>query len=905
MATLVAHVGIVGHLVLAFLIVGAFAIAANLFAQNGTLLIEKTDTVIIEEAVSVPVPAGPVAEPAPRATETTPARIDSSQLLAAIDLHTRQVLARAETPDADREAAFLAAAENLRGEMKEFSAAGRGSIDPGQLGQLSAQVGLYESAAARLVQLADARRELMTQYWRQFEAMDAQMKTSVDRAWKIFGRVVARESLIQLSRDLDTLRPAPANSSATGNAGQPDMPALAANLSAFAASLDENGGSLARSQGADWVERMTAGHRALVDIHGRIQEADKVLHAAIDSVTAGSASLAQQVRSLRVRAPAARKVSAPPPASSAAMEAPVQAALPPEPAANPAAALPPATMLTVTESPNIRRPLMVWLSVAVLAMLFLLSIVMAVRIVRPVRYLMRATRKLAEGELAIRVSRGGISELDSLAISFNAMAERLEAAHAITVDHQKQLEEKVDERTRQLQHLAEHDPLTELPNRRQLFSQLELALKQAFIAESLVGVMVLDLDNFKNINDSKGHAYGDQVLQCVAHRLEKIVAPFGFSARLGGDEFTVIHSRARSAEEIGDAAQAILHAFQQPLEVDGHNLLISLSIGASFYPTHAQTAEALLRAADAALFRAKALGRNQTNIFSADLLDAAASRFSTEQGLRHAIEDGRFELAFQPEVDLHSFQVRLVEALIRWRLPDGRLASPADFLGVAEDSGLITEISDWVLRSAIEAASNWYHGDWPGVRVAINVSARQLLDASFVNRVEQLLAENRLPPECIEIELTENVLQTGAETIDALRRLRAAGIGIALDDFGAGFSSLASLEQLPLTRVKLDRSLIAGIVDSKRSLAIAGAIIVLCESLGLEITAEGIERREQLGPLLSARSMIVQGYLLSRPVPGKDVKAVVAGMPARMQALFGTDLAPTADEPQSLLMGSG
>jgi EAL domain-containing protein (putative c-di-GMP-specific phosphodiesterase class I) len=208
------------------------------------------------------------------------------------------------------------------------------------------------------------------------------------------------------------------------------------------------------------------------------------------------------------------------------------------------------------------------------------------------------------------------------------------------------------------------------------------------------------------------------------------------------------------------------------------------------------------------------------------------------------MEREEFELVFQPEVDAVTLTTGLVEALLRWRLPDGRLASPAEFLTVAEESGLIMEISDWTLRSAIKAASQWHHGPWPQARVAINLSSRQLLDSRFVDRVMDLLREYRLPPQCIEIELTENVLQTGTATIEVLRCLRANGLAIALDDFGTGYSSLASLEQLPLTRVKLDRTLIASIHTSARSAAIARAIVGLCHSLGLAVTAEGIEWRE-------------------------------------------------------------
>jgi len=273
-------------------------------------------------------------------------------------------------------------------------------------------------------------------------------------------------------------------------------------------------------------------------------------------------------------------------------------------------------------------------------------------------------------------------------------------------------------------------------------------------------------------------------------------------------------------------------------------------------------------------------------MFTRELLEAASAKFTTEQGLRRAIERGEFELVFQPEVSVETLETALVEALIRWRMPDGSYATPGQFLAIAEESGLIMEISDWVLRSAIATASHWHHGTWPEARVAINVSPRQLIDQRFVERLRDLLQEYRLPARCIEIELTETVLQTGAATIETLKCLRAHGVAIALDDFGTGYSSLASLEQLPLTRIKLDRSLIAGIDTSPRSAAIARAIIGLCHGLGLEVTAEGVERREQFALLLGHRAMYLQGYLLAHPVSRDELLPVMADLSRRAEELL-------------------
>jgi len=341
-----------------------------------------------------------------------------------------------------------------------------------------------------------------------------------------------------------------------------------------------------------------------------------------------------------------------------------------------------------------------------------------------------------------------------------------------------------------------------------------------------------------------------------------------------------------NVEGVSTIGWDLVRAFQQPVAVDGRDLMISISVGASLYPNHGSDAEALLRAADAALFRAKALGRSQLTVFSPALFEAASAKFSTEQGLRHALERGEFELMFQPVVNATTLTTALVEALLRWRLPDGRRASPSEFLTIAEESGLIMEISDWVLRSSIETASRWHHGAWPEACVAINLSSRQLLDRRFVDHVMGLLREYRLPAHCIEIELTENVLQTGAATIDVLRQLRAHGMAIALDDFGTGYSSLASLEQLPLTRVKLDRTLIASIHTSARSAAIARAIVGLCHGIGLEVTAEGIECPEQLVLLTDLTPIYLQGYLCAQPVSAERLLPVMAALPYRMASLL-------------------
>lgn len=502
----------------------------------------------------------------------------------------------------------------------------------------------------------------------------------------------------------------------------------------------------------------------------------------------------------------------------------------------------------------------------VVGVALLVSVLLAFSISLPVRRLIVATRQLATGNRLARAPRGGIAELDVLAESFNAMADQISHAEAELRAHQAQLERHVAERTRQLHHLAHHDPLTQLPNRRELSERLASALTRAAETKQQLALLFLDVDNFKSINDTLGHNFGDRVLQGIADRLRPAAGPNGMLARLGGDEFTMLIEDVKSEEEVEAKAAEIVATLQQPLTVDGRILATSASVGASMFPHHADGAEGLLRAADVALFRAKELGRNRFALYRPALYDAAAQRFQLEQSLRAAVEAGDLLLMFQPQVALHTFEVIGLEALLRWRKPDGRIATATEFIHIAEKTGLIHELTDWVLRSATSTAAAWRAQGWHRACVAINVSPPQFFESDFVEHIAKALEVTGLPASALELELTETVFQTGPHTIASLRRLREMGVSIALDDFGIGYSSLTSLEQLPINRVKLDRMLVEGVDSNPRSAAIVRSIIALCHGLGLQVVAEGVERAAQLEFLSHCGPVAVQGYLLAYPV---------------------------------------
>jgi diguanylate cyclase (GGDEF)-like protein len=524
---------------------------------------------------------------------------------------------------------------------------------------------------------------------------------------------------------------------------------------------------------------------------------------------------------------------------------------------------------------------------AVLALLLLVSVLLTASISVPVRRLTAATRRIAAGDRTARAPRGGSAEIDELAESFNAMADRIEHAEAELRAHQAELERNVAQRTRQLHHLAYHDPLTQLPNRRKLAAHLAGALARAG-GQQRLALLFVDVDNFKSINDTLGHSFGDRVLQHIAARLRAATGTNGMLARLGGDEFTVLLENVTSHEQVEAHAAEIVATLQQPLSVDGRVLTTSASVGASLYPDHATDAEGLLRAADVALFRAKELGRNRMTLYSPALYDAAAQRFRLEQSLRRAVENGELLLMYQPQVSLHTFEANAVEALLRWRKPDGRVATASEFIHIAEKTGIIHDLTGWILHAAATTAATWRAEGWHRASVAINVSPPQFFESDFVEHVARTLELTGIPPSALELEITETVVQTGSATIESLRRLRALGVAVALDDFGIGYSSLTSLEQLPITRVKLDRLLVAGVDTNPRSAAIVRSIVALCHGLGLQVVAEGVERSEQLEFLRRCGPISVQGYLLAHPVEASSAASEAQAASARARVVLAS-----------------
>lgn len=428
-------------------------------------------------------------------------------------------------------------------------------------------------------------------------------------------------------------------------------------------------------------------------------------------------------------------------------------------------------------------------------------------------------------------------------------------------------------------HLARHDALTGLPNRLLFRESLERTLAYARPGQ-LLALHCLDLDQFKEVNDTLGHPVGDTLLRAVAERLERSLRETDFVARLGGDEFAVVQTMLDSPDGATDLANRLVKCLKMPFEIDDHHLIIGTSIGIAIAPQDGTDADRLLKSADQALYQAKADGRGVWCFFRPEMDEAMVQRCALESDLRQALQSQQLELFYQPLVDVRSGQCLGCEALLRWRHPTKGLITPDHFIPLAEETGLIRSVGAWVLREACKTAAGWpYH-----LKVAINLSAVQFKDENLLSKVDAALDESGLPADRLELEITESViLQDSRSTLATLQQLRQRGVRIALDDFGTGYSSLSYLRRFPFDRVKIDKSFVRDLDQSRDCTAIVHAVTALGQELGMEVTAEGVETSAQLKAVVAAGCGEVQGYLFSPPVRGEELPEVLGRISARQR----------------------
>lgn len=430
----------------------------------------------------------------------------------------------------------------------------------------------------------------------------------------------------------------------------------------------------------------------------------------------------------------------------------------------------------------------------------------------------------------------------------------------------------------QIEYQAYHDALTGLANRRLFQEHLSLALALAQRRERMVAVLFLDLDHFKLINDSLGHTVGDALLHQVAQRLKGAVREGDTVARVGGDEFTIVLQEVAHRSDAAVVANKVLEAIAAPLEVNGHRLYITTSIGITLFPEDGDDAETLLKNADAAMYRAKDEGRNTYQMSTQELSRSTQERMTLENGLHRAIEEGEFEIWYQPQVDLATMEIVGMEALLRWKHASRGIIRPAEFISVAEERGMIVVIGDWVIREACREVRRLHDAGRDGFRVAVNISARQFRDQNLLATIESAIAESGIDPRCLELEITETVaMENVVLTMTTLAALRKTGVTIAIDDFGTGHSSLSYLKRFPIDALKIDRAFLLDLPDGFEDAAIVKSVIQLAQGLNLRVVAEGVETAEQLAFLRAQGCHEVQGFYFSEPVPVAELDAVLDG----------------------------
>jgi diguanylate cyclase (GGDEF)-like protein len=417
-------------------------------------------------------------------------------------------------------------------------------------------------------------------------------------------------------------------------------------------------------------------------------------------------------------------------------------------------------------------------------------------------------------------------------------------------------------------HMAHHDALTGLPNRRLLDERLEHAVAHAKRGE-IVATHLLDLDYFKNVNDTLGHPVGDKLLRMVADRLRRLVQEGETVARMGGDEFAIVQVQVAQPSDATALAQRVIEGVSEPYEIDGHQVVVGASVGISVSVTDGPSSDLLLRNADLALYRAKSGGRGTLRFFEPEMDAQMQTRRLMESDLRRALVGHEFEVHYQPIVNLQSNEISAFEALIRWQHSERGMVSPAAFIPLAEEIGLIVPLGEWVLRTACSAAARWPDH----TKICVNLSPVQFRSRGLVEVVIGALATSGLRPGRLELEITETVLLADTEaTLAVLHQLRGLGVRIAMDDFGTGYSSLSYLQTFPFDRIKIDRSFVKGVAEDIGSLNIVRAVAALAKGIGMATTAEGVETQEQLDAVKAEGCTEMQGFLFSRALPSRDIE---------------------------------
>lgn len=450
--------------------------------------------------------------------------------------------------------------------------------------------------------------------------------------------------------------------------------------------------------------------------------------------------------------------------------------------------------------------------------------------------------------------------------------------HAINnmIDAIKQSRVRLKEQEEVLTYQAHHDSLTDLPNRVLFQDRLEQGILKAKRDKTRLALFFIDLDQFKEINDSYGHDAGDEILKASAQRIKSVLRTHDTLARLGGDEFTIILENITKVEDVSSLANKVLQSLHEPMLVENNMVYFSLSIGISLYPDDGDSAQALLKYADSAMYKAKNDGRNTFRFYSSDMTESAYEKVFMETSLREAIKNEEFVVYYQPQVDAVTDTITGMEALVRWEHPRSGLVSPAAFLPIAETTGLILEIDRWVMKTAMLQVRKWYaQGLEPGV-LSLNLTMKQLQDENFVNLFVQLMEETGYQSEWLELEITEGQIMTNPHrTIEILNQLNGIGIDIAVDDFGTGYSSLAYLKKLPIDKLKIDKSFVDNLPLDEEDSVISRIIISLAQNLNLKIIAEGVETKEQKDFLVENGCTHIQGYYYSKPIPSNEMELLL------------------------------